>query len=131
MPSLFLWLKRWHAPAGHRTCDPRPLVQARQIRPAAPVGARNPGTRPTDRFAGQPDRRQPNLGSGRDPGELLTLRPLQHKTGEAGPEALSTVSLPNLGRRYLVTITGHVRAYCRFWTALRRLLAGAVAGSVT
>src|SRR5436190_12612928 len=35
----FLWLKRWHAPAGRRTCEPRPLVQARQIRPAPPVGA--------------------------------------------------------------------------------------------
>jgi hypothetical protein len=35
----FLWLKGWHAPAGRRTCEPRPLIQARQIRPAAPVGA--------------------------------------------------------------------------------------------
>ncbi len=33
----------WHAPAGRRTCEPRPLIQARQIRPAAPVGARNLG----------------------------------------------------------------------------------------
>src|SRR6266849_6100004 len=35
----FLWLKGWHAPAGRRTCDPRPLVQDGQIRPAVPVGA--------------------------------------------------------------------------------------------
>src|SRR5436190_19610646 len=35
----FLWLKRWHAPAGRRTCEPRPLAQDTQIRPAPPVGA--------------------------------------------------------------------------------------------
>ena len=33
----------WHAPAGRRTREPRPLAQARQIRPAAPVGAVNLG----------------------------------------------------------------------------------------
>ena len=47
---------------------PWPLIQARQIRPAAPVGARKTGTRPTDRFARQPERRQPIRRSGRDPG---------------------------------------------------------------
>src|ERR1700722_19110839 len=30
----FLWLKGWHAPAGRRTCEPRPLAQDGQIRPA-------------------------------------------------------------------------------------------------
>src|SRR5450755_5101686 len=49
----FLRLKGWHAPAGRRTCEPRPLVQDGQIRPAEPAGARKPGARPTDRFAGQ------------------------------------------------------------------------------
>src|SRR5450759_6026277 len=53
MPSLFLRLKGWHAPAGRRTCEPRPLPQDGQIRPAAPVGAWNLGSRPTDRLAGQ------------------------------------------------------------------------------
>ena len=33
----------WHAPAGRRTCEPRPLAQDGQIRPAAPVGAVNLG----------------------------------------------------------------------------------------
>jgi hypothetical protein len=50
---------------------PWPLIQARQIRPAAPVGARKTGTRPTDRFARQPERRQPIRRSGRDPGSRL------------------------------------------------------------
>src|SRR6476619_5359395 len=33
----------WHAPAGRRTCEPRPLAQDGQIRPAPPVGAVNLG----------------------------------------------------------------------------------------
>src|SRR6476660_9656690 len=33
----------WHAPAGRRTCEPRPLAQDGQIRPAPPAGAVNPG----------------------------------------------------------------------------------------
>src|SRR5712692_9220045 len=44
----FLRLKGWHAPAGRRTCEPRPLAQDGQIRPAPPVGARKPGA-PADR----------------------------------------------------------------------------------
>src|SRR6266568_650343 len=43
----------WHAPAGRRTWEPRPLAQARQIRPAAPVGARS-WARPTDRSQDSP-----------------------------------------------------------------------------
>ena len=56
--------------------------QARQIRPAAPVGAMKPGTRPTDRFAGQPERRQPNRRSGRDPGP----RPYAHARSKPGKQ---------------------------------------------
>src|SRR6266581_4524074 len=52
MPSLSE-VEGWHAPAGHRTREPRPLAQARQIRPAAPVGARN-WARPTDRSQDSP-----------------------------------------------------------------------------
>src|SRR5690349_21086636 len=37
-----------------RIREPRPLPQDGQIRPAAPVGAKEPGSRPADRFAGQP-----------------------------------------------------------------------------
>src|ERR1700730_11655775 len=36
-------VERWHAPAGRRTCEPRPLAQDGQIRPAPPVGAVNLG----------------------------------------------------------------------------------------
>jgi hypothetical protein len=45
----FLWLKGWHAPAGRRACEPRPLAQDGQIGTAPPVGANKPGTRPTNR----------------------------------------------------------------------------------
>ena len=81
-----------------RTCEPRPLVQDGQIRPAPPVGARKPGARPTNRFAGQPERRQPTRRSGRDPGPP-TLRPRQVTVGEAAPEARSTLSLPTRSGR--------------------------------
>src|SRR5712692_1879251 len=92
MPSLSL-VEGWHGPAGRRTCEPRPLAQARQIRPAAPVGARKPGTRPTDRLAGQPERRQPDRRSGRDPGPRPYARTTA-KPGKQGRKHLSTVSLP-------------------------------------
>src|SRR6478609_7462725 len=85
----FLWLKGWHAPAGRRTCEPRPLAQDGQIRPARRRVPQKPGTRPADRFEGQPNRR-----SGRDPGHRPYAR-ITAKTAQAGPEALSTVSLPN------------------------------------
>src|ERR1022692_941134 len=89
----FLRLKGWHAPAGRRTCEPRPLVQDGQIRSAPPVGARKTGARPTDRFARQPD--AASADSEVRPGpRLQTLRPYQAKTSEAGPEAQSTSSLP-------------------------------------
>src|SRR6266480_5676904 len=83
MPSLSE-VEGWHAPAGRQTWEPRPLAQARQIRPAAPVGARKPGTRPTDRLAGQPERRQPNRRSGRDPGPDPTPAPPQNHGSRAG-----------------------------------------------
>jgi transposase len=35
----FSVVEGWHAPAGRRSVKPRPLAQARQIGPAAPVGA--------------------------------------------------------------------------------------------
>src|SRR5258707_1670988 len=38
-----LWLQGWHAPAGRRTCETPASSQARQIRPAVPVGAMKPG----------------------------------------------------------------------------------------
>jgi hypothetical protein len=80
----FLWLRAegWHAPAGRRTCEPRPLVQDGQIRPAAPAVAIKTWARPTDRFAGQPERRQPIRRSGRDPG----LRPYARTTTKPGKQ---------------------------------------------
>src|SRR5437773_5570144 len=94
----------WHAPAGRRTWEPRPLAQARQIRPAAPVGARR-WARPTSRSQDSPS------GVGRFGGQAGTQAPDPTPTpgqnhagtagsGEAGPEALSTSSLPiTIGRR--------------------------------
>src|SRR6266576_257668 len=94
MPSLSE-VEGWHAPAGRRTWEPRPLAQARQIRPAAPVGARG-WARPTDRSQDSPS------GVGRFGGQAgprpQTLRPYQAKTSEAGPEAQSTSSLPTMRR---------------------------------
>ena len=80
-------------PLAARTCEPRPLAQARQIRPAAPVGARNlgPGRQIVIKTA-----RAASADSEVRPGPRPpTLRPHQRKTWEAGPEALSTSSLPN------------------------------------
>jgi hypothetical protein len=72
----------WHAPAGRRTREPRPLAQARQIGPAAPVGARNwdPAGKPV---AGQPQRRRPDRRSGRVPGPDATPEPPQHPGSRA------------------------------------------------
>ena len=89
----FLWLKGWHAPAGRRTCEPRPLAQDGQIGTAPPVGAItwDPAG---ESLAGQPDRA--SADSEVRPGPRPpTLRPHHHKTTQAGPEALSPSSLPN------------------------------------
>src|SRR5438132_2589024 len=59
----------WHAPAGRRTCEPRPLVHVGQIRPATPVGAGQilgPGRQIVSQDNSR--RRQPNRRSDRDPG---------------------------------------------------------------
>ena len=71
--------------------NPWPLAQARQIRPAAPAGAKGWG--PADRsLSRQPERRRPIRRSGRDP--VPTLRPHQAEAAEAEPEHLPTSSLP-------------------------------------
>jgi hypothetical protein len=80
---------RW--PPG--SVKPRPLAQAGQIRPAPLVGARKPGPRPADRFAGQPERASADSQARPGP-RLPTLRPRSVKIGEARPEALPTLSLP-------------------------------------
>jgi len=49
MPSLFLWLKGWHAPAGRRTCEPQASSPGRADQTGTPAGAIKPGTWPTNR----------------------------------------------------------------------------------
>src|SRR5512142_192576 len=83
----FLWLRDGTHPLAARTCEPRPLAQARQIRPAAPVGARNLGP---GRQVDLKTARAASADSEVRPGPRLpTLRPYQPKTTEAGPEATS------------------------------------------
>jgi len=68
-------------PLAARTCEPRPLTQARQIRPAAPVGALKLGARPTARSQDNPN------GVGRF-------------GGQAGPRPDPTPASPqNIGSR--------------------------------
>src|SRR6516162_8498122 len=85
-------------PLAARTCEPWPLTQARQIRPAAPVGALKLGpgrqlVRRTTRMASADSEVRPHPGP--------TLRPHHRKTSEAGPEHLSTSSLPTLSGGWL------------------------------
>src|SRR6478609_5430733 len=96
----FLWLKGWHAPAGRRACEPRPLAQDGQIGTAPPVGARNlgPGRRivsrtareGVSRFGGQAGTQAP------DP----TPAPPQNRASRAGstiPILPADYSLPAAG----------------------------------
>src|SRR5216684_3536543 len=81
-----------------RNCEPRPLVQAGQVRPGP---------------------------------RLPTLRPCSVKIREAGPEALSTLSLPITRRPLLLAIVAEWRPYlrllCSFWRLA--LSTGGSAGS--
>src|SRR6266487_5484112 len=97
MPSLFSGrgAEGWHAPAGRRTCEPRPLVQDGQIRPAVPVGAIKTWD-PADRSFRRTTRAASAESEVRPGPRLPTLRPHHLKTGEAGPEALPTLSLPTM-----------------------------------
>ena len=54
------------------------------------------GTRPTDRFAGQPERRQPIRRSGRDPGSR-PYAPITSRSGKPGRKHYPTLSLPTRG----------------------------------
>ncbi len=71
-------------------CEPRPLAQARQIGPAAPVGARN-GTRPTGRSQDNPYGLRPIAGQ---TGSHPDLTPAATQNHGSRAEALSTSSLP-------------------------------------
>jgi hypothetical protein len=83
--------------AGRRTCEPRPLAQDGQIRPAAPVMPQDLG--PGRQIVSQDNtkRRQPNSEVRPGP-RPPTLRTRDVEAGEAEPEALPTSSLPNIER---------------------------------
>src|SRR2546430_11751819 len=80
---------RWPVGPG----KPRPLVQAGQIRPAPLVGAVRPWD-PADRSSRRTARTASADSEVRPGPRLPTLRPYSVKIGEAGPEALPTLSLP-------------------------------------
>src|SRR5258707_4225320 len=82
MPSLSE-VEGWHAPAGRRTCEPRPPVQDGQIRPAR-RWVPETWARPTNRFAGQPERHQPNRRSGRTQAPDPTPAPTEGWGSRAG-----------------------------------------------
>ena len=89
----FLRLRDGTHPLARRIREPRPLVQARQIGPAPLAGAIK--TLGPGRQIVSQDSRTASAESEVRPGPRPpTLRPYPVKTGEAGPEALSTVSLP-------------------------------------
>src|SRR5215470_13368286 len=71
--------------------NPGLLPQARRIRPAAPVGAINLGPADGSLARQQAASAESEVRPGPRP---PTLRPYRPRTGEAGPEALSTPSLP-------------------------------------
>src|SRR5947207_5235454 len=90
----FLWLKGWHAPAGRRTCEPRPLAQDGQIGPARRWVPQKTWDPADESLARQPERA--SAGSQARPGPRPpTLRPYHRKTAQAGPEAQPPSSLPN------------------------------------
>src|SRR5256885_14269095 len=91
---------RWPVGPG----KPRPLVQAGQIRPAPLVGAVKTWD-PADRSSRRTARTASADSEVRPGPRLPTLRPYSVKIGEAGPEALPTLSLPTL---YLSTEAGAI-----------------------
>src|ERR1700756_1018270 len=74
---------------------PWPLIQARQIRSASPVGATK-NWDPADRSFRKTTRAAPAESEVRPGPRLPTLRARHVKIREAAPEALPTVSLPNI-----------------------------------
>src|SRR6266700_2382107 len=86
--------------AGRRTCETLASDPGQADQTGSAGGARKPG--PGRQIVSQ-DNTSASAESKVRPGPRpLTLRPHHRKTAEAGPEALSTVSLPN---RYDVVAT--------------------------
>src|SRR6266581_3548422 len=81
--------------AGRRTCETLASDPGQADQTGSAGGARKPG--PGRQIVSQ-DNASASAESKVRPGPRpLTLRPHHRKTAEAGPEALSTVSLPNRG----------------------------------
>src|SRR6266568_2483744 len=82
--------------AGRRTCETLASDPGQADQTGSAGGARKPG--PGRQIVSQ-DNTSASAESKVRPGPRpLTLRPHHRKTAEAGPEALSTVSLPNTAR---------------------------------
>src|SRR5271169_7213769 len=89
----FSLVEGWHAPAGRRTCESQASSPGRADQTGTPVGAIKTWDPADESLAGQPERA--SADSEVRPGPRPpTLRPYSVKIGEAGPEALSTSSLP-------------------------------------
>ena len=73
----------WHAPAGRRTCETLASDPGQADQTGSAGRCQKNWARPTDRFARQPERRQPNRRSGRDPGSRPYAR-IQSKPGKPG-----------------------------------------------
>src|SRR5258707_3794192 len=113
----------WHAPAGRRTCDPRPLAQDGQIRPAAPVGGWNLG--PDRQIVSQDStkRRQPNRRSDRDP-VPQTLAPTASSVGSGVRGTTHTLPAEygfNCRPSACVHDRAHIHLFCSTLTGLMAL----------
>src|SRR5256885_1216708 len=102
----FSVLEGWHAPAGRRACEPRPLAQDGQIGTAPPVGG--PGRAPAPPPP-PPPRRKP-VKAGREALPHPPPPPTAAKPCKQGRKALPTSSLPNRRGRVLRRPAGWPRA---------------------
>src|SRR6266571_7020513 len=94
--------------AGRRTCETLASDPGQADQTGSAGGARKPG--PGRQIVSQ-DNTSASAESKVRPGPRpLTLRPHHRKTAEAGPEALSTVSLPNTDERLLCHRAACLRA---------------------
>jgi hypothetical protein len=80
----------WHAPAGHRALRTPASCPGQADQTGTTGGCQRPGARPTDRVARQPQRRQPNSRSGRDPG-TRPYAPTSSKRGKQGRSTIHTL----------------------------------------
>ena len=107
----FLRLRGGTHPLARRTCEPRPLVQAGQIRPAPPAGAVKTWG-PADRSSRRTARAASAESEVRPGPRPPTLRPHHRKTAQAGPEAQSTSSLPIISAGLRLGVVQYRRSDC-------------------